>query len=90
MIYLVVARARPTPTATSASVSIWVESDTETQALEQARAGLAEQGWEWLELDMVSPTEADDYFRDCDSSRAFQRACEAGIAYRFPDTDPLG
>ena len=85
MIWLVIVQARGSGTASAAGVSIWVQADGEDQALTRARPGLAEQGWEWLELDTLAPTDAGDYFRECESSRAFQRAGEEGIAFRFPE-----
>lgn len=85
MIWLVAVQARGSDTGSTAGVSIWVQADGEDQALSRARTALAEQGWEWLELDALAPTDAGDYFRECESFQAFQRADEEGIAFRFPE-----
>jgi hypothetical protein len=66
-------------------VSVWVVASDATQARALACSRLAEAGWTVVQIDSVTETTADDYFRHCPSQQAFLRAQSEGVAWRFAD-----
>ncbi len=71
--------------ATVRGISVWVDGMDATQARALACSRLAEAGWTVVQIDSVTETTADDYFRPCPSQQAFLRAQSEGVAWRFAD-----